>query len=101
MSGQGWFDSVLDSSFTPRQAIRLARSVPDLGNEAISDIRGAGVLSKFLDSSFTPRQAIRAAKSVPALGREAIQDIRGAGVGKGSQAMKDKMARLRSMRGKK
>ena len=100
MSGQGWFDKVLDTSFTPRQAIRAAKSVPALGREAIQDIKGVGVLSKFLDSSVTPRQAIRAAKSVPALGREAIQDIKGVGVGKGSQAMKDKMARLRAMRRK-
>ena len=102
MSGQGWFDKVLDTSFTPRQVVKAAKKIPDLGREAISDIKGVGVLSKFLDSSFTPRQVVKAAKKIPDLGREAVEEIKGVGVrpAKGSPEMRAKMARLRSLRKK-
>ena len=63
--------------------------------------RGSGILKGVLDKPFTARQVIRAAKSVPDVFEGAKDDIRGAGMhGKGSQAMKDKMARLRAMRRK-
>ena len=46
MNGSGWFDKALDTSFTPRQAIQLAKNVPGLAKEAGRDIEGAGVKAK-------------------------------------------------------
>jgi hypothetical protein len=66
------------------------------------DPSGTGVLKRLLDKPFTARQVIRGAKSLPDVFEGAKQDIAGAGIakGKGSQAMKDKMSRLRAMRRK-
>ena len=43
MQGEGWFDKVLDSSFTPREAIHFAKDIPNKGKEAIHDIEGVGL----------------------------------------------------------
>jgi hypothetical protein len=95
MSGSGWFDRVLDTSFTPRQAIRLAKSVPALGREAIADIKGASIKIPKVRGITEPLVNVPGISSgvMPMSGR-------GARPAKGSPEMRERMARLRAMRRK-
>ena len=43
MQGEGWLNKILDKPFTGRQAIQLAKRVPDLVKEGVNDIKGAGL----------------------------------------------------------
>lgn len=100
MRGEGWFDKVLDTSFTPRQAIRLGKSVPALAREAVADIKGVG----FIPDRFKMpkvRGITEPLVNVPGISSGVIpMSGRGARPAKGSPEMREKMAALRARRKK-
>ena len=109
MSGSGWLSGLLDKPFTARQAIQGAKKIPGLAREAINDVKGAGLASDMSDMAMYGVVGKRVPK-VKGLTSGAVQvpgvssgvvSMGGSGMGKGSEAMKQKMARLRAMRGKK
>ena len=95
MRGEGWFDKVLDTSFTPRQAIRLGKQVPALAREAVADIKGASIKIPKVRGITEPLVNVPGISSgvIPMSGR-------GARPAKGSPEMREKMAALRARRRK-
>lgn len=99
MSGKGWFDKVLDTSFTPRQAIRAAKSVPALGREAIQDIKGVGVMDGLIKIPKV-RGVTEPLVNIPGISSGVVSMPMSGRGAKGSPEMREKMARLRSMKKK-
>jgi hypothetical protein len=109
--GAGFLDSFLDKPFTARQAIQGAKSLPAFGREAIQDIRGAGLTDDFAQLAMHGVAGKRVPKvkgltsgvvpNVPGL-TSGVIPMGGKGMrpAKGSNAMKEKMARLRAMKRK-
>ena len=115
MSGNGWLDGsgILDKKFSTRDIIKGAKALPGLAREAVADIKGGSVASDIADMAMYGAVGKRVPK-VKGLTTGVVPDTPGltSGVmggpmsgkgmhGKGSDAMKEKMARLRAMRGKK
>lgn len=99
MEGSGWLSGFLDKPFTAREAIQLAKNVPGLAKEAGRDIAGAGLASDAMDLAMYGV----AGKKMPKHGgiTSGVVPMMGKGTGKGSDAMKAKMAALRARKGKK
>ena len=101
MEGSGFLDKFLDSPFTARQAIQLAKNVPGLAKEAAADIRGAGLAS---DAMYLAMYGVAGKKMPKQRGITSgvvSMPMSGMGTGKGSEAMRMKMAALRARKGKK
>lgn len=99
MEGSGWLSGFLDTPMTPRQVIKFTGNVPGLAKEAAADIRGAGLASDAMDMAMYGV----AGKKMPKHGgvTSGVVPMMGKGTGKGSDAMKAKMAALRARKGKK
>jgi hypothetical protein len=104
MQGTGWLSGLLDKPFTARQAIQLAKKVPDLAKEAVADVRGAGLASDMADLAM---HGVAGKKMPKQKGiTSGVVPIPMSGTGskrpaKGSQAAKDMMKALRERRGKR
>ena len=98
LKGAGVLKGVLDKPFTARQAIRAGKQMPSLARGAVEDIRGAGVYDYAM-------YGVAPVPEIPGLTTGVVPKVRGVttGVmsGKGSDAMKEKMAKLRAMRKRK
>ena len=98
LKGAGVLKGVLDKPFTARQAIHLGRSIPSLAKGAVADLKGAGLYDYAM-------YGVAPVPEIPGLTTGVIPKVRGVttGVmsGKGSDAMKEKMAKLRAMRKRK
>ena len=102
MQGTGWLSGLLDKPVSARQIIRAAKSLPGLVEEAKQDIRGGTLAGDVIDMGMhglvgkkVPKQKGITSGVVP------MMSGKGAGrPAKGSQAAKDKMAKLRAMRKK-
>jgi hypothetical protein len=105
MSGTGPLSGLLDKPMTARQIIRAAKSVPALARESIQDIKGAGVKR----GRGRPRKMSGCGSVVGEFPEPAsvVGDVDGmVGTGakgrpaKGSQEMRDRMAKLRALKKK-
>lgn len=100
MEGSGWLSGLLDTPMTPRQVIKFTGNVPGLVKEAAADVRGAGLASDAMDMAMYGV----AGKKMPKHGgitSGVVPMMSGQGTGKGSEAMRMKMAALRARKGKK
>ena len=97
LKGAGVLKGVLDKPFTARQAIRAGKQMPSLVKGAVADLKGAGLYDYAM-------YGVAPVPEIPGLTTGVIPKVRGVttGVmsGKGSDAMKEKMARLRAMKKK-
>lgn len=83
MQGSGWLSGLLDTPMTPRQIIKFTGNVPGLVKEGAADVRGGSLMDTM--------------KKVSHGG--VMELMGGSGVGgKGSEAMRLKMQKLRAMR---
>ena len=108
MSGNGWLDrsGILDKKFSTRDIIKGAKALPGLAREAVADIKGGSLASDVSDLAMygvvgkkVPKvKGLTSGVEVPGVTSGVMG---GSGMGKGSEAMKQKMARLRSLRKKK
>jgi len=97
---------LLDKPMTARQIIRAEKSVPSLAREAVADIKGAGVKR----GRGRPRKMSGCGSVVGQFNEPAsvVGDVDGGMVGtgakgrpaKGSEEMRQRMAKLRSMKRK-
>ena len=107
MSGTGPLSGLLDKPMTARQIIRAAKSVPALARESVADVKGAGVKR----GRGRPKKSMAGCGSVVGEFPEpasVVGDVDGGMVGtgakgrpaKGSQEMRDRMAKLRALKKK-
>ena len=101
MQGTGWVSKFLDKPFTARQAIQLAKKVPDLAREAGNDISGAGLAGDMAVLAVHGVAGKKIPKQKGVTSGVVSLPMSGQGTGKGSEAMRLKMQKLRAMRKKK
>ena len=95
MVGNGWLSSVLDRPFTARDVIRGAKSLPDGIEGMKQDIAGGSMFDGLVDIGMNGV----AGKQMPKVHHGGVLSLmNGQGAGKGSEAMRLKMQKLRSMR---
>jgi len=101
MEGSGWLSGFLDKPFTAREAIQLAKNVPGLVKEGARDIAGAGLASDMADLAMYGVAGKKVPKQKGITSGVVSIPMSGNGAGKGSEAMRLKMQKLRAMRKKK
>lgn len=103
MSGSGWLSKsgILDRSFTARDIVKGAKALPGLAKEAGNDIAGGSLKEDLMGLAMHGAVGKRVPKVSGVHSGAVAVPMGGQGMGKGSEAMRQKMARLRSLRKKK